>query len=243
MRFADIHNHILFGVDDGAKTEAEMRLFLDALYTDGARHICFTPHYHPGYFGENRDQVQKAFATARQYTTQHYPDLVLYLGNELRYEHSFSEWLSRERCQTLNDTQYLLVDFVSAESADVIMHAMTRILNSGFLPVLAHVERYRSFYRKKRALELLKTWGVVLQVDAQAPLGGFGYETKKRSFKLLDAGLIDVIASDAHTMFDCKTKLSSCYRALADRYGEHYASALFWNNPLCILKGKEIQSI
>ena len=108
MNISDIHNHILFGVDDGARTEEEMYQILDASYADGVRHLCFTPHYHPGYFGEHQAQIDAAFALARKYCTEQYPDLQLYLGSEVRYERSCLEWLEQGRCQTLNGTEFLL---------------------------------------------------------------------------------------------------------------------------------------
>lgn len=48
MFFTDIHIHALYGVDDGAKTEAEMQAIVDASYADGIRTLCVTPHFHPG---------------------------------------------------------------------------------------------------------------------------------------------------------------------------------------------------
>ena len=52
MALADIHIHLLFGVDDGAKDEDEMHAILDAAYQAGTRVLCCTPHFHPGYFGD-----------------------------------------------------------------------------------------------------------------------------------------------------------------------------------------------
>ena len=57
MGLADIHIHLLFGVDDGAKDEDEMHAILDAAYQAGTRVLCCTPHFHPGYFGDNYDKV------------------------------------------------------------------------------------------------------------------------------------------------------------------------------------------
>ena len=240
FHFADIHNHMLFGADDGAKTEQEMQQMIDAAYTDGVRHLCFTPHYHPGYFGEHQKQIKAAFEKAEQYVVKQYPDLMLYLGNELRYERSCVDWLEQERCQTLNNTNYLLVDFLYSESVDSIMDAMLRVLNAGYSPVLAHVERYEKFNRNLQEIERLKSWGVIIQVDAQSPLGGLGHASKMRSRRLLDAYMVDLIASDAHDLKHCPPKLSSCCELVSDRWGIKYAETLFWGNPMRILSNKEL---
>ena len=86
MGLADIHIHLLFGVDDGAKDEDEMHAILDAAYQAGTRVLCCTPHFHPGYFGDNYDKVNAAFKRLSSYVQKTYPDMALYLGNELRYE-------------------------------------------------------------------------------------------------------------------------------------------------------------
>lgn len=236
MTFTDIHNHILFGVDDGARSEAEMYRLIDASYADGVRHLCFTPHYHPGYFGEHQTQIADAFALAKQYVSERYEDMQLYLGNELRYERSCFEWLKLGQCQTLNDTEYLLVDFLYPESADGILDAMLRVLNAGYTPILAHVERYEKFHRDLREIDRLKSWGVILQVDAQSPFGGLGHGSKVRARRLLEAGAVDLIASDAHDLTKRRPQLSNCFAFVSKNYGADYASRLFWEEPLRILK-------
>lgn len=238
MFFADIHNHMLFGVDDGAHSETEMYQIIDVSYADGVRHLCFTPHYHPGYFGEHQAQIDAAFALAKQYASEQYPDLQLYLGNELRYERSCIYWLEQGRCRTLNDTEYLLVDFLYPEPAENILDAMLRVLNAGFTPVLAHVERYEKFHRDLREIDRLKDWGVILQVDAQSPLGGLGHGSKVRARRLLDAGAVDLIASDAHDMTSRTPQLRPCFDYVSRKYGENYALHLFQEEPLRILRSK-----
>lgn len=233
--YADIHNHMLFGVDDGAETEEEMYQLIEASYADGVRHICFTPHYHPGYFGEHQVQISEAFELAKQYVSEFCPGLQLYLGNELRYERSCIDWLEQGRCHTLNSTKYLLVDFLYSESAVNIMNAMLRIINSGYTPVLAHVERYEKFHRDLREINQLKVWGVILQVDAQSLLGGFGHGTKVRSRRLLDIGVVDLIASDAHDLTNRPPQLRPCYDFVSRKYGQEYAHHIFWKEPLRIL--------
>ena len=88
MNYADIHMHALFGVDDGPATEKEMFQIMDAAYEDGARLICLTPHFHPGYFGDNRSKTESAFRILLDYEHTAHPDLKLYLANELRYSRS-----------------------------------------------------------------------------------------------------------------------------------------------------------
>lgn len=235
MFFADIHNHILFGVDDGAKSVDEMFQLIDSSYNDGVKVLCCTPHYHPVFFDSQSEQILKVFNLARRYVREHYSDLRLFLGSELRYEYSCTEWVDNGRCHTLNGTNNLLVDFAYSEKAQTIIDAMLHVLNGGFTPILAHAERYEHLHKDFREIKQLKSWGVIIQVDAQSPLGDFGLGVKKRSHRLLDHGLVDVIASDAHNLITRAPQLKLCSSYISRKYGKDYAHYLFWDKPLQIL--------
>ena len=241
IQFADIHNHMLFGVDDGAQNEADMDRLIDASYQDGVRTLCFTPHYHPGYFGEHQDRIASAFELAKQYASQHYPDLELFLGSELRYERSCLEWIQQGRCQSLNNTDYLLVDFLYHEPADRIIRAMLHILNAGYIPVLAHAERYEAFHRDLNEIQQLHSWGGIIQLDSQSIMGGLGLGAKRRSKQILKMELADLIASDAHDLKKRPPQLRDCYELIVAHWNSKYADLLFSGNPLRILHGERIR--
>ena len=83
--YFDLHSHLLFGVDDGAKTKEEMFAMLDMAYADGTRAICLTPHFSPYLFGDTYESSQAVFEVLREYAEKTYPDLKLFLGHELGY--------------------------------------------------------------------------------------------------------------------------------------------------------------
>ena len=238
--FTDIHSHLLYGVDDGAETEKQMQSILDAAYADGVRTICATPHYHPGYFGDNTEAVDIAFRSLKEYDVK-YPDLALCLGNELRYGRGFDEWIKSGACRSLNGSRYVLTDFLEHDDADYIVGSALRVLNAGYTPILAHAERYESFHRDMREIDYLRSCGVLIQVDAQSPFGGWGRGSKIRSRQLIKARLADIVASDAHDTMSRPPILSGCYEYVKDTCGAEYADALFKINPRTVLADGEIR--
>lgn len=239
MIFADLHIHLLCGADDGAEDEEQMQTMLDAAYSDGTRTICATPHFHPGYFGNNIEAADAAFEKLRQYAAK-YSDMKLYLGNELRYSPNCFEWLSSGACKTLNGTRYILVDFAENEDADYIVESVLKLINAGYVPVLAHAERYEKFKRDMREIKKLQECGCLIQVDAQSPFGGWGRGARKRSRKLIEHYFADVIASDAHSIDERPPRMSPCYDYVADKCGEKYANIIFFENPLNILNNSDL---
>lgn len=139
--FTDLHIHLLYGCDDGAKTQQEMFDMLNQEYEDGVRVICVTPHFHPGYFGDNEQSTLSSFYRLVQYASK-YPNLELYLGNELHFSRNCMQWVLDGKCHTLNNTDYILVDFSMNEDKKEIVHGCSMLLNGGYIPVLGHVERY-----------------------------------------------------------------------------------------------------
>ena len=222
---------MLFGVDDGARDAGTMRSMLDMAYRDGTRAICFTPHYHPGYYGENGAQAEAAFAEAQTYAAECCPNLKLSLGNELHYDVGVPEWLRDGRARTLCGSRYALVDFRFGESAYTIDRAMAQILSLGYTPVLAHVERYRDLHGKLRAVESMMTRGVLMQLDAQSVLGDFGIGARHMARAMLKRGMADLVCSDGHDTADRPPLLTGCRQMIEKKYGEEYAETLFWRNP------------
>lgn len=235
MFYTDLHMHALWGVDDGAKTEAEMLAMVRKAYDDGTRHLCLTPHFHPGYFGDNREKVQQIFGQLTSICGQELPELKLALGNELRYNKNCVSWLRDGACLTLNGTRNVLVDFLSHEERITILRGIDRLLSHGYVPVLAHVERYRTLTMDD--IRKFSGDGVLLQVDAGALRLRFGLWVSHRAKAILSEGLAYVIGSDAHGEKD--VCLSSCYKAIKSKFTEQFARELCCENGIQLLWNAE----
>lgn len=235
MFFADLHCHGLFEVDDGATSEETMHAMLDAAYADGTRYLCFTPHFHLGYFGNNTKARDAAFSNAEKYVNIRHPDLKICLGNELRYSRECISWLEEGLCLTLNGTNYVLVDFSESERAKTIVDGVNRILNAGYIPVLAHAERYDGLNANTKDIQSFHQDGVLVQVDSQSLLGGFGAAAKRRAKAMIRQNLVDFISTDAHDMRRRPPEMSEAFLYLERKFGRTYAERLCKDNALQLL--------
>lgn len=241
MFFVDMHIHALSGVDDGARTDEEMYGMIDRAYQTGTRVLCFTPHCAPRYFGFNRDKIDVSFVKACRYIESHYPDMQAYLGNELQYAREFPDWIRSGECRTINGTRYLLVDFSEREKKDLIMRGVRSVLNTGYHPILAHVERYTDLNRDLNRIYELKSSGTLLQMDSQSLTGEFGLMVRMAARRILKEGLIDMISSDAHRVEGRSPDLTEAYHYVADRYGVHRAEKFFTKNAMAVIQGRDIR--
>lgn len=231
--FADIHTHILAGVDDGSENDEQMYRLLKALYDDGIRKICCTPHYHPGYYGNNSEDVLRCFLRLENYIHTKGIDMQVFLGNELHYSPGCLDWVEKGCCRTLNGTRYLLVDFDIREEFNTIESAARAFLNEGYIPVLAHVERYPCMGRKISLIEKLHSMGAVIQINASSILRKRKQLLVKR---LLRYEEVDVIASDTHNLETRPPLIREAYQEISFKYGKKYADKLFVINPSHILE-------
>lgn len=223
--FTDIHTHILPGIDDGAKIPDDSLAMIDIAYNEGTRKIVLSPHYYPAGFGDTYDKAREALELLTGLCREKYPDLRLYLGNELHYTRDCTSHLGSGRCRTANGTDYVMIDFTEGEKAAVIEKALHKILNTGYRPVLAHAERYTDLPIDK--IEELHRSGIIIQINAQSVLGHGGFIRKRRAKKLLASQTADIVASDCHDVKHRPPLLRECYGYVAQKYGESYADYLF----------------
>ncbi len=238
----DMHCHMLASVDDGAENEAEMYRMLDLSYEDGIRMICFTPHFQLDFYGDNCDESLSSFEKAKAYAKEKYPDLSLFLGNELFYHADALSHLMQGTCRTLNGSRYVLMDFNSGVELREIRSAVTQLLTHGYRPVLAHLERYPCFGLNLHPVEELCRQGCLVQVNASSFDGEWGRAAKKRAEKMLSRGVVYAIASDAHHAEFRAPGLSGCAARVAEEYGEGLARRLFYENPLRLMKNERVGS-
>ena len=239
--FVDIHCHALFGVDDGAPDEITMCEMLRSSYEDGTRALCFTPHCSAEYMPSSAS-VDEAFAKAEQYCKAYLPEMQLYLGNELSYCIEGIKMLAEGQCKTLAGTRYVLLDFFTVPDAVAIVQSVKAMQNAGYIPVVAHAERYGCFHKDKKMLDRLHETGALLQVNAASLFGGVFSPVRRTARRLLSKQQAYVIASDGHDLQVRPPRLSKAYQLVEKKYGEQYAQLLFFENPSRILSGKKINS-
>ncbi len=202
--FVDCHCHVLPGVDDGPP---DLKAALDLVRlaaANGTSVLAATSHLYAPYFDERSpaelastfEELRAALA-ARADVEPALASIELVLGAEHYVDSFFFEALEDKRVLPLAGTRHLLVEFFPGLPAHAFRGALERIADAGFVPVLAHVERYPALAAEPALIAELKGDGVVIQVNAEAirtPRWG----RKRPVDHLLHGGLVDFIASDGH---------------------------------------------
>ena len=231
----DIHSHVLYGVDDGAQSLDETRALLRQAYDQGIKTLIATPHQRKGRFEASRSTIDKHFQNLQTIAREVAPDLTVHLGTEVFYSNSMLDRLEQGQILTLAGSDYVLVEFDYGLPYREIVRAIRAIQGLAYDVVIAHIERYDAFHKHPERVQEMRRLGCLIQVNAASllPMGLFDrYKVlKKRARQLLDADLIDIIASDAHHVESRPYYMAEAYAFVAKKYGADYAHQLFVSNP------------
>ena len=236
--FFDLHSHMLCGVDDGAHDQEMMFAMLDIAYADGIRAICLTPHYSPYLFGDTFERSKRSYAVLSEYAAQKYPEMKLFLGHELGYYHGCERALGAGRCRTIAGGRYVLVDFLEHIDFFEINRSMNHLRNIGYIPVLAHAERYRCLSHNIPWVKDFVLAGGLVQVNAQSFIGGLFSPQRSLAVRLLRQELVHVIASDGHDAESRPPLISVCMELLKKYCTQEKIRELTWDNPRKIVENQ-----
>ena len=227
----DIHQHILVGMDDGPQDQASMERMLTAAWRQGVRTLVATPHLSPGIIPFCRETLERRVWETQQAAVALGLDLQIAGGAELLYTVQAERYLAQGSIPTLGGTDKILVEFSPAIRYEQLCDAVRVLLRNGYIPILAHVERYPCLMGFPRRMNDLKTrWDVLCQMNAGTLVGRAAYLRKLTLRRLLTEGLIDFIASDAHDDDRRPCRMQEAYDSLLPLVGRDGADELTGNH-------------
>lgn len=233
--FTDIHCHIIPGVDDGAQTMEQAQEMIKLAYAKDTRRIIATPHYGTSRAKASGGIIVMRYRELLQWVKQNYPEMNLYLGQELSYKHGLEEQLNRGAAFTLAGSRYALVEFQPEDDYGRIRQGLQAVQMAGYWPILAHAERCNRLAANVDYIEELVNMGIYIQVNAKSITGENGWQCKSCTKKLLKRELIHFVASDGHDVKKRTPTIQKAIFQIAKQYGKQYALKLSVVNPGKIL--------
>lgn len=237
----DIHCHILWGVDDASKTKEESLNMIKVAIADGVTTIAASSHMKPPLFDNTNESLLAALD--KLYVELYREKLAIHIvfGGENYVAHNTIHKLEEGGFITYNKGKYMLVEFSWTKNVyDQPTQYIKQILAKGYIPVIAHPERYQWVHEDYSLVRKWKEMGCLMQVNRTSI---FGYDTMQKAnevaLRLLEDDLVDAIASDAHTCYAPRLpKLSDAYKYIETHYGKERAQKYFYEVPQRIIDGK-----
>lgn len=231
----DLHTHILPDIDDGARG-LEMSLEMAQMAVDdGTTVLACTPHIYPGLYMNNsagicdeRDKLQKAL------DVYNIP-LKLVVGADAHLVPELLDGLQTGRVPTLNGSRYFLLEPSHHVPPPHFEASVFNIMAAGYVPVITHPERLVWIEHHYKTFVSLAHRGAWLQLTAGAVTGKFGPAARRWSERLLDDGLVHLVASDAHSNARRNPCMSEAMEKVAERVGQEEANRMVTTRPQAIL--------
>ncbi len=235
----DLHCHILPGLDDGAFSLDESLMMAESAFESGTRGIVCTPH--SGRYSQ--DELFSAFSELRRALARHGIPIEIYMGQEIYLTEHFAMQIRDIESGypiTINGTAYLLVEFDPMAHSRILKDAVDRLSASGFIPIIAHPERYRAIAEDIFLAQRLKASGALLQLNKGSLKGAFGPDAMRAASYMLDERMADFIASDAHSPYERTPKLRDVHAFVSEQYSIDYADFLMRDNPARVVGNRAI---
>lgn len=237
----DVHCHILPNVDDGAASFEEAMAMARLAVDSGVRRIAATPHF----YGARESLAQIPVILSRleglqEMVRQEGLELQLYPGVEVLCTPETPKLAAQRLLPTIGRGNYFLTEFFFDESTDFMDETLEQIAALGYIPLIAHPERYFAVQKNPRTVQRWFREGYAVQVNKGSVLGAFGSRSESAAHELLEHGFVHMIASDAHHSDHRTTHMRQVYDWSMEQLGERYTQILFRENPSRVIGGREL---
>ena len=240
MQLFDIHCHILPGVDDGSQDMETTMDMLRIAYEEGTREILLTPHYMLGRNTYTYADLDEKFENLKAEVEKRgeFPDLKLYLGNEIHYEEGIATKLREGDIHTMNGTRYVLIEYNVRTPYSEILHSVDEIIQARYIPIIAHVERFRALEKRPDRIEAMIGLGCLMQMNISSVDGGFLNENKGWCRKMIKSGYITFLGTDAHNTDSRAPYTQEYINWIAKKCGEDEAEYMLEGAAKLMIQGK-----
>lgn len=235
----DIHSHVLYGIDDGAKTLEESLAIVRQMHELGFTKMIVTPHYmeNTEYVADNKKKKEIIREIKEKINTENIP-LELYLGNEVYIFEEIVERIKNQAIFTLNGTNYILVELPLLEHMHADLDILFELIASGVRVILAHPERYLLFQKDPGLLLKYTDMGILLQGNYESLIGKYGKKAQNLAKQWLKEKRYFTFSSDVHKensqFFKNFSKIEKKLNKFVDK---EYLYQLQNENPMKVLNG------
>lgn len=233
----DIHCHILPGIDDGAPDIEESAEMVRSAAQNGIQAIIATPHFTDferiDEFLYNRDAAIETFEEMLEdfdYKVAVGYGAEVFLNSKVFTAGDLDEI-------TLNKSRYMLCEYTLKpfDTERAVIYA-EEILGRGYIPIIAHPERYITFAQNPEIVNELWDMGCMFQVNASSLAGHGGEEMQEFTEALILRGFADFVATDAHSHRRRNNRILDKIEEFPESISDGMLKHLLEEAPLRVLK-------
>lgn len=239
----DVHCHILPAFDDGAESLDEALQMARIALDDGITHLACTPHIYPGLFDYDTQQIQQAVEAFRSELEAAAIPLVITMGADIQLVSEMLQRLQDGSMPTINQSSYLLFEPPHHIAPSKFEEAVFNIIASGYVPIITHPERLSWLENHYQEFINITQQGAWMQITAGSLTGNFGKRPQYWAEKMLDDGIVHLLATDGHNLEGRAPILSQGRLAASKFVGEQEADALVMERPRAVWDNLPVEQV
>jgi len=238
----DIHCHILPGVDDGPSTLEDSLMMAREAVEEGVKTIIATPHHRNNKYENPKEEILIHVNNLNNELKKENIPLTILPGQENRIFGELLEDYYKGEILTLNETDYLFIEFPTSSVPRYAERLLYDIQVKGLTPIIVHPERNKELINNPNILYDFVKNGALTQVTAASIAGYFGKSIQKFSKQLIECHLTHFIASDAHNTHNRGFKINEAFKIVEREFGAEYIY-LYMDNSESLIKGNPIERV
>lgn len=232
----DLHCHILPGLDDGADNLSVSLAMARASVDQGVEVVACTPHILAGLYHNSGPAIRRATLQLQAALDAEGIPLRLVTGADVHMCRNFVPGLQSGQLLTLADTRYVLVEPPHHTAPPQLEDFFFDLVVAGYVPILTHPERLSWVPSRYETIKRLVRAGVWMQLTAGSLNGTFGRSSLYWAQRMLDEGIVHIVATDAHDAESRPPDLARGCECIERRVGGDEAQRLVLERPSGILK-------
>lgn len=215
---------------------------LQMAYRQGVRKIIATPHFRfipdKQYYGNEKERLLGLCRELEEKSRAQGMKIKIYLGQEIFYFEGMTEYLDNGWALTMAESRYVLIEFQPLVAYLTILRAVQMLERNGYVPILAHIERYACLREHGKLQELSKE-GALFQMNFECFSGKLFDRGPRWCKKQVLDGRIHFVGTDMHREDRRRPKLEP-FVSWYMRKDPENAWKILNQNPMGILNGEKI---
>lgn len=197
---ADMHSHLLPGLDDGSASLEESMEMIEELVRRGYQRLYTTPHIIHDFYPNSKASILPALQLVQNEIKLRKLDVRLEAAAEYFLDESFIAKLDEGEPLMTFAGNYVLFETPFLNEPVYLRDVIFKMLTAGYKPVFAHPERYQYLFNNWERVEELHDSGVLFQVNLLSFAGHYNRGTMEMAEDLADKGWIHFLGTDCHRM-------------------------------------------
>jgi len=195
---ADMHSHLLPGLDDGLQEIGQTMIFMQELQQLGYKKLICTPHILSDLYPNSPDTILPKLQLVRDALRENNIDMQVEAAAEYMVDIDFENYVNTGKPLLTFGNNLILIEMSYVAASNNIENVIFQLRLKGLQPILAHPERYAYYVGNIEQYQRFIDLGCLLQINLLSLLGYYGEGAKNTAETLLRKNMVSFVGTDMH---------------------------------------------